>query len=130
MAKKKDDDKPLKKYNTQNLKPCRTKSEARERGKKGGKASGRARHEKKELKKALEVLLADDVEDKKGNVHSGCEAICISLFKKALSGDVRAFEMIRDTVGQKPADKIEYAEISQETIDEIQKAILEDDEET
>lgn len=125
---RKKDDKPAKKYNTQNLKPIRSESEAREKGKKGGKASGRARHEKKELKKALEVLLADEIKDKKGEVHSGCEAICISLFKKALSGDVRAFEMIRDTVGQKPADKIEVADIKPETIEEIQKAILEDDE--
>ena len=30
-----------------------------------------------------------------------------SLIKKAMSGDVRAFEVIRDTIGEKPTDKID-----------------------
>lgn len=41
-----------------NLKPARTKSEARERGKNGGKASGVARRKKKALKEEFELLLS------------------------------------------------------------------------
>lgn len=34
------------------------------------------------------------------------EGILASLIMKALSGDVRAFEVIRDTIGEKPVDKV------------------------
>lgn len=81
-----------------NLKPVRTKEEARERGKKGGVASGEARREKKLLKDTLLLLL---------ETGQGQEQICMALLKKAKKGDTRAFEVIRDTIGQKPIDKAE-----------------------
>ena len=30
----------------------------------------------------------------------------LGLLKKAMKGNVKAFEMIRDTIGQKPAEKL------------------------
>ena len=50
--------------NEKNLKPVRTKSEARERGKKGGEASGRSRREKKTIQNILTTFLNDEI---KGN---------------------------------------------------------------
>ena len=44
--------------NKNNLKPVRTKEEARERGKKGGIKSGEVRRERKTLKDELLLLLA------------------------------------------------------------------------
>ena len=83
--------------NEKNLKPPRTKSEARERGKKGGKKSGEARRERKALKEQLLLLLET------GNAR---QELCTALLDKALSGDVRAFEVIRDTIGEKPVEKV------------------------
>ena len=83
--------------NEGNLKPVRTASEARERGKKGGKKSGEARRERKALKEQLLLLLET------GNAR---QELCTALLDKALSGDVRAFEVIRDTIGEKPVEKV------------------------
>lgn len=85
-----------------NLKPVRSKSEARERGKAGGLKSGEVRREKKVLRERLELLLAREVD---GLVTA--DAITIALIEKALTGDVRAYEVIRDTIGEKPVDKQE-----------------------
>lgn len=84
-----------------NLKPVRSVSEAREKGAKGGMASGRSRRKKKLLREYLEALLFTR--------HDGMEtveAVTIALVEKALAGDVRAYEVIRDTMGQKPAEKV------------------------
>lgn len=84
--------------NEQNLKPVRNKKEARERGKKGGIASGKARKERKTLKEELLLLLSN------GDTQ---ERISLSLIQEAINGNVKAFETIRDTVGEKPIDKQE-----------------------
>ena len=76
----------------------RTKEEARELGRKGGIASGKARRERKTLKDELIMLLEDDDNNKK---------ISVALLKRALDGDISAFTTIRDTIGEKPTDKIE-----------------------
>lgn len=86
------------------LKPVRTKQEARERGRKGGLASGIARREKKTLRAALEVLLDRKLE---GSSLTGREAVAVALFEKAMSGDVKAFQELRDTVGEKPVDAMQ-----------------------
>ena len=97
-----------------------TSVELRERAKKGGIASGKARREKKALKETLEELLAmpikdgksDDIEkiksiagikDKNITIQ---EAIMVAMLNKAAKGDVRAAEYVRDTIGQKPDNKM------------------------
>jgi uncharacterized protein YihD (DUF1040 family) len=47
--------------NEKNLKPIRTESEAREKGRNGGIASGKARREKKTIQKILTEYLDNDV---------------------------------------------------------------------
>ena len=78
------------------LKPVRTKEEASERGRKGGIASGESRREKATLRECLDLL-------------TGREAVAVALFEKAMSGDVKAFQELRDTVGEKPVDKQELS---------------------
>lgn len=87
----------------QNLIPFanRTESEQRKIRSKGGKKSGESRREKANLRKLLEVLL----ETKHGDMTTA-QAITMAIAEKALSGDVRAYEVIRDTLGQKPTDKM------------------------
>lgn len=87
--------------NEKNLKPIRTKSEAREKGKKGGIKSGEVRAQRKTLKEELLVLLETKVEDKTMQ-----EKISFSLIQEALFGNIKAFETIRDTIGEKPQDKV------------------------
>lgn len=112
--------------NEQNLKPARTKSEARERGANGGKNSGKARRDKKILKDCLEILM-----EKKTNIDgvnmTGFEALALSAFEKALSGDVKAMTFVRDTLGQKPVEKVVIADVEPSVIDEVESMVLGDD---
>lgn len=85
-----------------NLKPVQNTEEARERGRKGGIASGQARRKKRALREYLEARL----EIMTGDV-STAEAITAALVDKALSGDMRAYETIRDTLGQNPRQMVE-----------------------
>lgn len=87
--------------NEQNLKPVRTKKEARERGKAGGIKSGKIRAQRKTLRDELLTLLETKVEDKTIQ-----EEISFSLIQEALGGNVKAFETIRDTIGEKPQNKL------------------------
>ncbi len=111
------------------LKPVRTKEEASERGRKGGIASGIARREKKTFRATLELLLDRKLE---GSSLTGREAVAVALFEKAMSGDVKAFQELRDTVGEKPVDKQELSgpdgeavmlkhEVSAEVADMLEK---------
>ena len=49
---------------------------------------------------------------------------CEAAPPKALKGDIKAFEVVRDTVGQKPIEKVQVAEVDQATIDEVERAVL------
>ena len=112
--------------NEQNLKPARSKSEARERGQKGGQNSGKARRDKKMLKDCLEILM-----EKKTNIDgvnmTGFEALALSAFEKALAGDVKAMTFVRDTLGQKPIEKVIIADVEPSVIDEVESMVLADD---
>ena len=112
--------------NEQNLKPARSKSEARERGQKGGQNSGKARRDKKALKDCLEILM-----EKKTNIDgvnmTGFEALALSAFEKALAGDVKAMTFVRDTLGQKPVEKVIIADVDPTVIDEVESMVLGDD---
>lgn len=81
---------------------------------KGGKASAESRRKKRDLRLALEMLLEKDFMDKDGKTISGTEAVTAKLFEKAMKGDVRAFETLRDTVGQKPVERLEISQIEKE----------------
>lgn len=89
----------------EDLKPVRSKDEAKERGKKGGIASGEARRKKKTIRETLEMMLSGKMPD--GATRQ--DAIVVALMEKALSGDVRAFEAIRDSIGEKPSEKMNIA---------------------
>ena len=95
-----------------------------EEASRGGKRSAEVRREKRDLRKALEILMEQDITDKKGNTKTGTEAMALAVFQKALKGDTKAWEIVRDTVGQKPIEKVQVAEVDQATIDEVERAVL------
>lgn len=89
-------------------------------GRKGGIASGEAKRKKKQMKETIDVILSmpmksgkyADIEtiknfaSLKGKNISVQEAMIIAMVQRAMKGDVKAAEWIRDTVGQKPADNM------------------------
>lgn len=96
--------------NEQNLR-APTSAEARERGRKGGKASAAKRAERKTFREGLLLLLNEPLKDKSGNVTDNTtqDAIIAALVKRAANGDTRAFEMIRDTIGEKPVQDVKVS---------------------
>lgn len=103
--------------NSENLKPIRSASEAREKGKKGGEKSGEARRARKTLKEELLLLLEND------NIQA---KISLAIIKEALKGDIKAFVAIRDTIGEKPTDKKEITGLAPQIIvaDEKHKEMM------
>lgn len=73
---------------------------------KGGIKSGQARAARKSLKEELLLLLEQGDTQQK---------ISLALLQKAIDGDTKAFEVLRDTIGEKPVDKVE-AQVEQTTI--------------
>ena len=101
----------------ENLKPFNelTEEEQREIAKKGGKASVKARKEKKMLKDLLEEALEKGTETNNEYVN-----ITLALIREANKGNVKAYEVIRDTLGQKPIEKVEVSKTTDETIKEVE----------
>lgn len=91
--------------NPENLKPNteRTPKERSELARKAGKASGKARRQKKEFRELLEIALSQPNVDNP-EVDNWTVATA-ALLQKAMGGDVRAWEVMRDTLGQKPVEE-------------------------
>ena len=101
----------------------RTTGEQQRIARKGGIASGKARREKKLMRETLDIILSmpmkngknADVESirsfaaLKGKNISVQEAILIAQVQKAMKGDTKAAEYVRDTIGQKPGESIEMS---------------------
>ena len=97
--------------NNENLKPFtsdQSREEAVKNGKKGGIASGKARRKKKEMREELITILEEKITDKQTGKKTKLQrAILLAQVKEALKGKTKAAEFIRDTIGEKPTDKIE-----------------------
>ena len=109
----------MSKGNVENLIPNeeRTPEERRKNAKKAGVASGKKRRERKKLKDELILLL------KTGTMQ---EDIVAALVKKALCGDTKAFEVIRDTIGEKPVEKVEVTSVDRDIIEEVERMVHDD----
>ena len=108
--------------NEKNLKLIRTTSEAREKGRNGGVASAKVRKEKKLLRECLQELMQMEYSTSQGK-KSGSEMLSAMLMKKAMSGDIKAFEVLRDTAGEKPVDKVMVADVDKSVIDEVEAMV-------
>lgn len=94
-------------------------------GKAGGIASGEAKRRKKAMRETLEVLLSmpmksgksadiDNIKDfasLKGKNICVQEALIIAMLQRAMKGDVKAAEFVRDTVGDAPDRDIKEMEL-------------------
>jgi hypothetical protein len=107
----------------------RTPERVRENASKAGKASGKARRDKKNLRLALEALLEKKTQDPDtGQKMTGTELVTLKLYEQAIQGNVKAFEVLRDSVGQMPVQKVMLAEVDQSVIDEVESAVYSDGE--
>lgn len=88
--------------NEQNLKPIRkgdlSKEELKKRQSNGGLKSAEARREKK--------LIKDRILERMGE--SDWDTMIDNLISRAMETD-KAFEILRDTVGQKPSEKVDLS---------------------
>ena len=73
----------------------------------GGKASGEARRKRKAFSEAFDTLLQKEFTDQSGHKLQGVEAIAAKTFQAAMNGDLKAMQIIRDTVGEMPAQRVE-----------------------
>ena len=106
----------------ENMKPFhKGDPRASELGKKGVEVRMAKRKERLKMKEELNILLQMAI--KRGDVNSPEDilsmeeaekmnvsaqtAIAIAMLKRAMMGDVQAGQFIRDTVGEKPSDKVE-----------------------
>lgn len=109
-----------------------TPEQRAENGRKGALKAIETKRKRKAMKETLEVLL--DMPMKKGKVYTAEEiksfadlkgknitidqAMMICLVQKALKGDLSAIAMVRDTIGEKPAEKVE-ATVTKNPFDEL-----------
>lgn len=89
------------------------------------KKSAESKRKRKELRQAFEILLSSKVTMEDGKKLSGVEALAWTVFQNALAGDLKAFELIRDTVGEKPVERMEVSTISQKTREEVERTVME-----
>lgn len=106
--------------NEQNLRPRTTlsKEEAKEMGRKGGKASAKKRQQNKTFKEIINKFLNGQVTDDRlkeqmvefgfaDNEVSNKSCAVFALWKEAIKGNTKAFELMRDTIGEKPIEQIQ-----------------------
>ena len=111
----------------------RTKEEQKRITSAGGIASGKSRRNKALLKDCINILMEKKVIDPEtGKKLTGAEQLSINLWKKALEEidtgkAAKAFEVLRDTSGQKPIDKVMIAEVDQTVIDEVEAMMNDED---
>lgn len=123
----------------------RTKEEQKRIARQGGIASGKVRREKRAMKDTLATLLSMPLKDGmsedidkiqsiaslNGKNITVQEAIMLAQIKKAVKGDTRAAEFVRDSSGNKLKEGIEisgeinnpFAELSTE---DLKKLIVDD----
>ena len=103
---------------------------ASECGKKGGVASGEAKRRRKSMREAFEEILNMRIVNQSGEESTGLEELVMAQYNKALTGDTKAFETIRDLVGEKPVEKIIMSNITPEITAEVESLVKEIESET
>ena len=126
--------------NNENLVPFtsnQSREEAVKNGRKGGKASGAARRRKADFRKTLNALLTAEIDSPEWTpvlnalgLDSTLEsAVNAAMIREALSGNVKAYIAIRDTLGQTTKSEEDLEEQKIRTAAAKAKAGQEDEEE-
>lgn len=109
--------------------PYQPGDEAREIGRRGGLKSAQVRAERKTLREELINLLDAELTDKNTGKKMGTrEALSSALIKQALGGNTKAYEIIRDTIGEKPIENVTIKARGFDALDAAFEGIKDDDE--
>ena len=95
-----------------------TPSQRRKNASKAGKASAKKRQQNKTFKEIINKFLEGQVTNKElkeqmvkfgfaDNEVSNKSCAVFALWKEAIKGNTKAFELIRDTIGEKPIEQIQ-----------------------
>ena len=101
----------------------RTREQHSKDSKKAGKASGKARRQRKQFKELFKSILEtplpqDELKAKIDEMGLGSEEknyntlLAMTTLNEALKGNMKAIELIRDTIGEKPKDEIEVKDVT------------------
>lgn len=84
-----------------------------------------AQAERRTFRDGLLAILNESLKDKNGKATDKTtqDAIIAGLVKRAVSGDVRAFEIIRDTIGEKPVEQINVNAPDPNIMEEIRRRV-------
>lgn len=90
-----------------------------ETARKAGKASAKKRQEYKTFKECFKANMTDEMREELFNM----------LMNRARRGNLKAFELLRDSLGERPQNEIavENVTVAQETIDAIEDFMYGDD---
>lgn len=111
----------------------KTPEERKQAAAKAGRRSGEVKRQRKVLKELFESLLKTSITDeamKKELKDNGFKdeeqnyntLLGVSMLTEAIKGNTKAFELIRDTIGEKPKEEV-IVEVNSSTSDEIEKYI-------
>lgn len=92
--------------------------------------SAEAQAERRTLREELLLLLESEITDTKtGAKVKTRKALSAAIIKAALSGNTKAFELVRDTIGEKPVENVALTTLSSDIIDKTERALFGGDEE-
>lgn len=110
-----------------------SKETASEMGRLGAEKSNEVQRKAKTFAEELRVLLEAEITNGKGEKVTTRKAISTALIKKAIQGDKGAYEQIRDTIGERPTERVEQLIITPEVdfdkLKELRKALQDEDDE-
>ena len=97
-----------------------------ERAKIAGQASGAARREKADLRKLCQLWMEEEVATgKDGEKITGGQMMVRVAVKEVAKGNPRFWELLRDTAGYKPVDKVMVADVEPSVIAEVEQMVQE-----
>lgn len=103
--------------------PFRTSDE---RAREAGKLSGIARKEKGDLRKLCQLWMEEEVATgKDGEKITGGQMMVRVAVKEVAKGNPRFWELLRDTAGYKPVDKVMVSEVEPSVIAEVEQMVKE-----
>lgn len=105
-------------------KPFRTTDE---RARKAGQLSGASRREKGDLRKMCQLWMEEEIATgKNGEKITGAQAMVRRAVKEMMEkGNMKAWELLRDTAGFKPVDRVMVADVEPAVIDEVERLVQE-----
>lgn len=108
----------IKETNFKNL----SQEDRREIARKGAEATNKILKQRKTMKEMLDILLSKDIKTAGGENTNALEVMMTKLVQEAMNGSIKAITIIRDTIGEKPVEMIQFNP-TQDDINNIQDLV-------